>query len=103
MDNVPNVYASRGARLPLRSAPLIFGLRNSDKTIENLWGVGGAEGRYAYVYCSSHRPEDPQWHDLMERSARTAGYNEVSLSPPPVDAPVAWPAPMAKLAGASGL
>ena len=82
MDNVPNAHASGGARLPLRSAPLIFGLRNSDKTTENLWGIGVAEGRNAYVYCSSHRPEDRQWHDLMKRSARLTGYNEVSLAPP---------------------
>ena len=82
MDNALNAQASGGARLPLRTAPLIFGLRKPDKTTENLWGVGVAAGRKAYVYCSSYGPEDRQWHDLMKSSARLIGYNEVSLAPP---------------------
>ena len=81
MDTVPNTHASSEARLPLRTAPLIFGLYDANGATENLWGVGIAQGSNAYVYCSSYHPQDPQWHDLMKRSGRRVGYNEVSLAP----------------------
>ena len=81
MDNLPNIQATAGARLPLRTSPLLFALRNSDKTIENLWGVGVARGRNAFVYCGSRYPDDAHWHGRLKRALRRVGHNEVSLAP----------------------
>ena len=83
MDKAPNALASLGARLPLRTAPLIFGLRNSDKTTENLWGVGVAREGNAYIYCGYHHSfDDDHWHGTLKRALRRVGHNEVSLAPP---------------------
>ena len=83
MDKAPNALASLGARLPLRTAPLIFGLRNSDKTTENLWGVGVARESNAYIYCGCHHAfDDDHWHGTLKRALRRVGYNEVSLARP---------------------
>lgn len=81
MDDLPNVHATAGARLPLRTSPLIFALRNSDKTTEILWGVGVARGRNVFIYCSSRYPDDAHWHGKLKRALRRVGHNEVSLAP----------------------
>ena len=85
MDNVPLLHATAGARLPLRTSPLVFAVRNADGTTENLWGVDiedVARERSAFVYCGSRYAfDDDHWHDTLKGALRRVGHNEVSLAP----------------------
>ena len=81
LADLPNIHATFGVRLPLRTSPLIFAVRNSDMTTENLWGVGVARGLSAFVYCGSRYAfDDDHWHDTLKGALRRVGHNEVSLA-----------------------
>ena len=82
MENLPRVHATVGAHLPLQTTPLVFAVRNSGGTTENLWGVDVARGQNAFVYCSSrYRFDDDHWQGQYKSALRRVGHNEGGLAP----------------------